>query len=638
MPRTIDATLETALANGAYNAYFKAHFWFNGAITFTMENIVEYKLTGDSLTIKGVYKYGTDDYDQLSEVALERGIIINGITYGITTSKFKIKKAYFDGDFLNIEADLLGFEKFSRAGDVSWTTLLTDFFSNYGFSVTRKDTSESFWSNQVLPAGRIFTVNKGQQIKTFIKQKAFMGFADNGNQDVIIFAIKERPYEKTQEYSIDLEQILNITDNQIENTGFIGLLYRDESSVVHKPTAPLDTLPLYNIGFLKTGDVLMTASSGAGVTDTSNKIKILPQLIDSIDVAMNLTYQTGDHVRIKSEVTGIYKYGILLVTEYFDPKKKIPWGLTLSLWDYIGGTEGGTMPSTIEAAAPYTPLNVSNFNGILSANDNNIQTAMETIDEHTHSGSAPATTAINDFQVGDGSGNWITKTLAQVITILGIFADAASDSIYYVRRNATWTNLKTYTDTLYATLTHASRHQSGGADAIKLDDLATPDDNTDLDASTSKHGLLKKLSNVASEFISGTGTWTRLVSAVQGLYTHGNNASVPASTTYYLALYTPGLFTTLANIAVTRACTVQNLFFSTNSVQPASGSLVVTVLKNNVATSLTITIPASGAATIYSDTTHSVSFAQGDALTIKIVNNATAASALITRTSLELLF
>jgi hypothetical protein len=42
---------------------------------------------------------------------------------------------------------------------------------------------------------------------------------------------------------------------------------------------------------------------------------------------------------------------------------------------------------------------------------------------------------------------------------------------------------------------------------IKLDDFGTPDDNTDLDASTSRHGLLKKLSNVANEVMSGTGSW-----------------------------------------------------------------------------------------------------------------------------------
>lgn len=39
---------------------------------------------------------------------------------------------------------------------------------------------------------------------------------------------------------------------------------------------------------------------------------------------------------------------------------------------------------------------------------------------------------------------------------------------------------------------HASAHASGGGDAIKLDDLAATDDNTDLDATTTKHGLMPK--------------------------------------------------------------------------------------------------------------------------------------------------
>lgn len=56
-------------------------------------------------------------------------------------------------------------------------------------------------------------------------------------------------------------------------------------------------------------------------------------------------------------------------------------------------------------------------------------------------------------------------------------------------------------------VTHADRHVSGAADAIKLDDLAAPDDNTDLNASATRHGLLPKLSNVVTEFLTGTGTW-----------------------------------------------------------------------------------------------------------------------------------
>lgn len=44
--------------------------------------------------------------------------------------------------------------------------------------------------------------------------------------------------------------------------------------------------------------------------------------------------------------------------------------------------------------------------------------------------------------------------------------------------------------------------------ATKLDDLATPDDNTDLNASTLRHGLMRKLSGSALEFLNGAGAFT----------------------------------------------------------------------------------------------------------------------------------
>jgi len=42
---------------------------------------------------------------------------------------------------------------------------------------------------------------------------------------------------------------------------------------------------------------------------------------------------------------------------------------------------------------------------------------------------------------------------------------------------------------------------------IRLDDLASPDDNTDLNALTTKHGLLKKLDNDPTHFMNGQGNW-----------------------------------------------------------------------------------------------------------------------------------
>lgn len=55
---------------------------------------------------------------------------------------------------------------------------------------------------------------------------------------------------------------------------------------------------------------------------------------------------------------------------------------------------------------------------------------------------------------------------------------------------------------------HASSHQSGGSDSIKLDDLDVPDDNTDLNATTSLHGLLPKLGGGTSDFLRADGTWS----------------------------------------------------------------------------------------------------------------------------------
>jgi len=54
---------------------------------------------------------------------------------------------------------------------------------------------------------------------------------------------------------------------------------------------------------------------------------------------------------------------------------------------------------------------------------------------------------------------------------------------------------------------HHTTHESGGSDAIKLDDLAAPDDNTDLNVSTSKHGLCPKAPNNAFQALLGNGAW-----------------------------------------------------------------------------------------------------------------------------------
>ena len=70
---------------------------------------------------------------------------------------------------------------------------------------------------------------------------------------------------------------------------------------------------------------------------------------------------------------------------------------------------------------------------------------------------------------------------------------------------------------------HATRHQSGGADAIKLDDLSAPDDNTDLNASTSKHGLMAKYPNTKQRLL-GDASWATPTFGVN--FPFGNGSAV----------------------------------------------------------------------------------------------------------------
>ena len=79
-----------------------------------------------------------------------------------------------------------------------------------------------------------------------------------------------------------------------------------------------------------------------------------------------------------------------------------------------------------------------------------------------------------------------------------------------------------------ASTTHATQHQSGGSDSIKLDDLATPDDNTDLNATTGRHGLLPKLGGGTSNFLRADGSWAAPGGAYQ-LYAENPSSAIAPS-------------------------------------------------------------------------------------------------------------
>jgi hypothetical protein len=71
---------------------------------------------------------------------------------------------------------------------------------------------------------------------------------------------------------------------------------------------------------------------------------------------------------------------------------------------------------------------------------------------------------------------------------------------------------------------HHATHEAGGLDAIKLDDLASPDDNTDLNVATNKHGLTPKRDGAVGSALRGDGTWG---AAIPATHQTSHNAGQP---------------------------------------------------------------------------------------------------------------
>lgn len=98
--------------------------------------------------------------------------------------------------------------------------------------------------------------------------------------------------------------------------------------------------------------------------------------------------------------------------------------------------------------------------------------------------------------------NLTNNTLTDTGTALGDLLKSDGTRFVRLARGATDQFLKsTGTDVVWTDLT-------GAEYGLKLDDLLPPDDNTDLNATTLKHGLLPKLGGGTTNFLRADGTWS----------------------------------------------------------------------------------------------------------------------------------
>jgi hypothetical protein len=389
--RTLAAEL-AAVNNGNYPVVFRVKTWQGRGVSLQANTtkILGFHISRTEIRVETEPLSTTQNYIQLL-----RGALINGVEYLIGTTYYTIYKTELLRNKTIFYASLIPRQYVSVAGDDTYENVLTAFCTAIGLTPQFKNPTAAFWDYQFYPAGRSLTLNDARGIVSILRQKYLITVSDQEG-DIIQFA----GYLDSTSADVTAPPILN--NPYIKFTSEVSakqFIWRDEANTTHQSGSL--TIPAHNLGYLESTDDPPAVSENAGNIAYEGQVDLR---ITNDDII----YNDENELVMQADVI-----------ETFDRAKDPSWMLNLQQSTPISSTEGGALPSTIQAAAPYTPLNVSNFNHVLSANDNNIQAAMETLDEHTHTTPTPSEVGAipNDGWIAH-SNTW-TRTGNHTFTVSG---------------------------------------------------------------------------------------------------------------------------------------------------------------------------------------------------------------------------
>lgn len=361
MPRTLPAALTTAIDSGNYVPYIRVHVGGDGFSVEDTQLPIKYKL--QDLACEVIIPLTTAD---VSFFSIERGAIINGSPSTIKSIWFRTIESSFNGQFLTLKGEALPRTYVTQPAESTYQDVIENTLQDANPATQISYEGTASWKNYAFyPTGKTVVLSPAKKLFALLRQKYLIFITEDGFDETYnnYFAFVATETRST-DYTIE-DPLYTSTVQQEERY----LLTRDENNTIR--TNGSNQNLIHNLGYLHSTASLPTNKVNDFLNSRTRKIPV------------HLKYRTGDVVAItRNGVTQTTER--MQVTEIFDANTEPAWYQILQTLEWFGTTEGGSLPSTIEAAAPYTPLATGDFDNILTENDNNLQAAMETLDDHEH--------------------------------------------------------------------------------------------------------------------------------------------------------------------------------------------------------------------------------------------------------------
>jgi len=241
-----------------------------------------------------------------------------------------------------------------------------------------------------------------------------------------------------------------------------------------------------------------------------------------------------------------------------------------------------------------------------------------------HTFNLPTASAANRGLVSTTDWSAFNNKLTSTLTSGNIFVGNGSNVATSVTMSGD-TTISSAGATTIATnaVTDAKLRQSAGLSLVGRSTNSTGD-VADITATTANQAL--RLNPAGTALAFSTAPLSVLIS--------NHNTTAVLSSTNYIQITGAVSAVAAASIgsrqtAFPIGATAQNMYIKTNTAQPATGSLVISLTIATTPSALSITIAAGSALGTFSNTLSAVTIAAGNLLTYEIKNNATSTSATV---------